>query len=473
MPWPAHRSRLFASLFAAFFCLCLAVALPASAADEALLRAVDGAQAALDHDLVVRSTTGSSDADVLVVELAPGETASSLRSATNDDANVLSVEPVEPAWVQAADLAAAGIVANEDLAGTRATKGRSGTPCLDAHLAEQPWSGWTEQYATTLLKIAEAQSVAGHCGEGVVVAIIDTGVDAEHPLLAGAVVEGYDFLLEVSSLSAEWSNLDNSFSAIVENSFSAIVENSFSAIVEGSSIALQMDSMAVFLAEEDTQTIEDLDLPPLFGHGTMVAGLVRMVAPGAQILPLRTFDGHGVGQSDDVVRAIYYAVDHGADVINMSFSMESYSTEIAEALRYARANGVVTVAAAGNQGQRTLIYPASNPGAVGVSASDALDAKAVFSNYGAQVADLASPGVAVVSSFPGAHYAAGWGTSFSTPLVSGTAALLLHGATDDASAHDAAVQDLLSGVTLVNGMQDEVLSNGRLDVLGAVNLSLE
>lgn len=470
MPWPAYRTRLVASFFVSLW---LALAICAAAADEALLRAVDGAQATLDHHLVVRSTASTPDGDVLVVELAEGETATSLQSATEGDANVLSVEPVEPAWVQATDLASAGILAEEELADARATKGRSGTPCLDAHLAEAPWTGWTEQYARTLVNIAEAQEAAGHCGEGVVVAIIDTGVDAEHPLLSGAVLEGYDFLLEVSSLSAEWSNLDNSFAAIVENSFAAIVENSFAAIVEGSSVSLQMDTMAVFLAEEDTATIEDLDLPPFFGHGTMVAGLVRLAAPGAKILPLRTFDGYGVGYSDDVVRAIYYAVDHGADVINMSFSMDFYSTEIAAALRYARKHGVVTVAAAGNQGQRTLIYPASHPGAVGVSASDALDAKAAFSNYGAQVADLASPGVAVISSYPGGHYAAGWGTSFSTPLVSGAAALLLQGATDDAAAHDAAVEDLLFGVTLVDGMQGEVMSNGRLDVLGSLSLSLD
>jgi thermitase len=117
------------------------------------------------------------------------------------------------------------------------------------------------------------------------------------------------------------------------------------------------------------------------------------------------------------MRAIYYAVAHGAKVMNMSFDYSTYSPEPARAIKYANSKGVVSVASAGNDGQRKVVYPGGLPGVVNVASTS--------TNYGAPPVWIAAPGEGVVTTYPWGTYAAGWGTSFSTPLTAGTAALML------------------------------------------------
>jgi len=125
------------------------------------------------------------------------------------------------------------------------------------------------------------------------------------------------------------------------------------------------------------------------------------------------------------VRAIYYAIQNGANIINMSFDFTANSTELASALEKANQSGLICAASAGNDGQQELVYPAALQSVVmGVASTNDLDMRSSFSNYGDAIVWVAAPGEGIVTTYPFSTYAAGWGTSFSTPFVSGGATLL-------------------------------------------------
>ena len=347
-----------------------------------------------------------------------------------------------------------------------------GTSCLTRSGVASQWNGYADQALVQQIRLADAHLLSPDCGS-VTVAVIDTGVDPEHPALVGALVPGYDFLLDQAGTASEWSVLDQSVEAILEESLRAIADQSVEAILEGGGELVMLEgSMGPVLDPEMISSLGGIDLPAYFGHGTLSAGLVALVAPSAQIMPLRVFDGTGQGHLFDIVRAIYYAVDHGADVINMSFSMESSSPELDRALRYARDHGVVCVAAAGNGGAQTQVYPAAHSKVLGIASVEDDDTLSPFSNHGAALVDLGAPGAGVISTFPGGGFAAGWGTSFSAPLVAGVAALvhnLVPG--DDGSA----AQQRMS---LVRQGADDLglggtIGHGRLDALGSILLAAQ
>ncbi len=341
------------------------------------------------------------------------------------------------------------------------------TPCWSG------WSGYADQAAANLIQVTGAH--AHGCG-GATVAVLDTGVDPDHPALAGALLSGYDFLTEQTGLPSEWDFLGGSLQPILDGSLQPILDGSLQPILDQSvdivvlgqgELAILDASIAPFVDPDVVAALQGLELPPFFGHGTMVAGLVRLAAPGAAIMPLRVFDGSGSAHLFDIIRAIYYAVDHGADVINMSFSMPGHSPELRRAVQYARSHGVVCVAAAGNGGESTQVYPAALAASVGVAATDLDDQLSPFSNYGSALVDLAAPGSGVVSTYPGGVFGAGWGTSFSTPLVAGTLALIHHLHGGDAAAFQGAVHDLSQGSVMLQDLAGDV-GSGRLDVLGTV-----
>jgi len=152
--------------------------------------------------------------------------------------------------------------------------------------------------------------------------------------------------------------------------------------------------------------------------------LVHLVAPQAQIMPLKAFRADGSAELIDVASAIYYAADHGANVINMSFGYRESSPVLAAAIEYAQKRGVICIASSGNQGLQMVEYPEAYGSVVGVGSTNYASQRSTFSNYGSAT-DVSAPGEGLVTLFPGGTYAAGWGTSFSTALVSGTAALML------------------------------------------------
>jgi len=168
-----------------------------------------------------------------------------------------------------------------------------------------------------------------------------------------------------------------------------------------------------------------------FGHGTMVMGVIHLVAPAAQLLPLKAFHSDGTANLSDVLRAIYYAVQNNANVINMSFDTQTASPELQRALDYANQLGVICAASAGNEGQGPpfLVYPAALQndvmGVASVGSTSTTDnTRSSFSNFGNSIVWLAAPGEEIVTTYPFSTYSAGWGTSFSAPFVSGGAGLL-------------------------------------------------
>lgn len=305
-----------------------------------------------------------------------------------------------------------------------------------AHFNATAWSGYLDQTAATLLRLDETHGLSHSEAQGTgVVAVIDTGVDPSHPLLQGALVNGYDFLKHEYGIPSEWDALDptDRQDAIDDLTFAA--DQSFGGIVEGSGVSWDGDtetgveiildqSFGGIVEQSFGGIVENSDLPSGFGHGTMIAGLVRLTAPGAQIMPIRAFDGDGTASVFDIVKGIYFATLAGADVINMSFSVDEHSEILAHAVNFAKLLGVVCVSSTGNEGTANLTYPAALGNVIGVASTDNQDQLSAFSNYGLGLATVAAPGEGVITLFPGGLYAAAWGTSFSAAFVSGTVALL-------------------------------------------------
>jgi thermitase len=160
------------------------------------------------------------------------------------------------------------------------------------------------------------------------------------------------------------------------------------------------------------------------GHGTFVAGLIALTAPDAKIMPLRAFGSDGRGTSFDVAKAIRFATNYGADVINMSFGLLEEDKIIKDALENAYRR-VYMVASAGNDNLNTIQFPADTVSFIlSVTSTTTNDIKAPFANYNSKM-NAAAPGVSLYSAYPGKRWAWWSGTSFSTALVTGQAALLL------------------------------------------------
>jgi thermitase len=253
-------------------------------------------------------------------------------------------------------------------------------------------------------------------GSGIRVAVIDNGYDPDHPLfMDGPVAAGYDFV-------------------------------------------------------DDDPDPSEMD-GNLRGHGTFVAGLTRLAAPDCELMVVRAFDGSGMSDIFTVARAIDFAVAQNADVINMSFGTVSDHRLLQWACQAARDAGITLVASVGNAGLSEPVYPATYEGVIAVSAVDSLEVIAPFSNYGAYV-DLCAPGVDVYSALPDPYLWGRWsGTSFSTPLVSATAALVKSVNTDgkcenlENHLRNTASTDLLWGAVNV---PDEYYGYGLLDAFTAV-----
>ncbi len=206
------------------------------------------------------------------------------------------------------------------------------------------------------------------------IAIIDTGVDSTHPDLSGLVLEGYNTI------------------------------------------------------DENNNTSDD------HGHGTHVAGIasaqtnnasgVASISYASTILPVKVLSSDGTGTYGDVSEGIIYAADKGARIVNLSLGGSSDSKTLKRAVDYALNRGSTLVAAAGNNGNDTPVYPAAYSGVLAVSASDQSDNLASFSSFGSNIF-AASPGVSITSSVPGGSYKEFSGTSMSAPHLAGLLALAL------------------------------------------------
>jgi subtilisin family serine protease len=281
-------------------------------------------------------------------------------------------------------------------------------------------SNYSTQTATSIIRLGDARTATKLTGSGTV-AIIDTGADLIHPALSGVLVTGYDFTRDTLGAS-ELADLDPAVAAQLQQSTTSILDAQ-NTLVLNSAVAILNQSTTSIL-DQSTTSILDSSLAE-FGHGTMTAGIVHLVAPTAKIMPLKAFRADGSSNLSDIIRAIYYAADHGANVVSMSFSMPQSSPGLQAAIQYALSKNVAMVASSGNDGSKTLVYPASYNGVQGIGSSTNTDLRSAFSNFGSGVVTFAAPGEGVITTYPGSNYAAGWGTSFSTPMFAGAAALVL------------------------------------------------
>ena len=285
---------------------------------------------------------------------------------------------------------------------------KSGPP---AAASSQGWTVLADQAAALLIGVDQAHA-RKDLGRGVVVALIDTAVDASHPVLKGAIVPGADFTTDQAG-GGSGIGLRQSTVTILNKSDA-----------KGDKGTLSQSTVTILNRQSSPPgKLSATDAGDLAGHGTMVAALIRAVAPDARILPLAAFDADGSTSVSAIVRALYYAADAGAKVVNMSFDLDSASPEVRRAVKYASDRGVICVGAAGNDGSDAPVYPAALGRVLGVAATTLDDALAPFSNYGASV-DLAAPGVDLLTAFPDERYATASGTSFSAALVSGAVAVL-------------------------------------------------
>src|SRR6478672_8495671 len=281
-------------------------------------------------------------------------------------------------------------------------------------------SNYTTQTATSIIRLGDARTATHLTGTGLV-AIIDTGADLNHPALSAVLVPGYDFTRDILGAS-ELSDLNPTVAAQLQQSTTSILDAQ-NTLVLNSAVAILNQSTTSIL-DQSTTSILDSSLAE-FGDGTMTTGIVHLVAPTANIMPLKAFRADGSSNLSDIIRAIYYAADHGANIISMSFSMGQPSPGLQAAVQYAHNKNVIMIASSGNDGIKTLVYPASYGGVQGIGSSTSSDLRSSFSNYGSGVVTFAAPGEGVITTYPGGNYAAGWGTSFSTPMFAGAAALVL------------------------------------------------
>ena len=220
------------------------------------------------------------------------------------------------------------------------------------------------------------------------------------------------------------------------------------------------------------------------GHGTHVTGIVLSIdqniyttplrAARVRIMPLKFLNGNGVGTTSNAIRAIYYAANNGARVMNNSWGGTSYSAALHEAVAYTYTKGAIFVAAAGNSSgnnDSTPMYPASYdvPNVISIAATTDYDYKASFSNYGKTTVHIGSPGVYILSTVPNDAFGTMSGTSMAAPFVTGTAAQMKVEAPDMLGYQMKSI--LMSQDIPVSQLANQVVTSGRLSSQNSVNYS--
>jgi len=310
------------------------------------------------------------------------------------------------------------------------------------------WNGYATQPAAQIVRVLQARTTFNVAGSGTV-AMIDTGVDTSHPALVPVLVPGYNFINNTPNADEK---------ADVNQSSAAVLDG-------GSPEPTYVNSSTIAVLNQSSAAVLDGGQYGAFGHGTMTAGIVHLVAPQAKIMPLKAFGADGSGYLSNIIEAAYYAVQHQAKVISMSFSFPSPSNEMTKAMNYANSRGIICVASAGNDGLDELVYPAALKNVMGVASTTDYDTRSSFSNYGPDVW-VAAPGEGIISTYPYGTYSAGWGTSFSAPFVSGTAALLV------SVSSNINQQSAAAAIANAKWISSD-MGNGRLDTYSAVQSMVE
>jgi thermitase len=239
-------------------------------------------------------------------------------------------------------------------------------------------SQYTSQYCVELMQVQAAHQFS--TGAGVRIAVLDTGLDVDHPLFAGRIAAGgWNFVEDTPDVADVGNGLDDNGNNLIDE---------------------------------------------LTGHGTMVSGLSLLVAPQARILPLKILNSDGVGTAFYMAQAIDAAVASGARIISISAGANIPSHVVQDAVNGALAADRIVIASVGNSDRESPpLYPAAYPGVLAIAGTDQDDIKASFSDYGLHVS-LSAPAVAMIGPMPANAYALADGTSFAAPLASGSAALI-------------------------------------------------
>ena len=255
------------------------------------------------------------------------------------------------------------------------------------------------------------------------IAVVDTGIDLDHPDLDGQIVSGYDFI-----------NDDN-------------------------------------VPDDDE------------GHGTLIAGIIAAETNNGEgiaginwdteLMPVKVLNEEGQGTHDTVALGLVYAAINGARVINLSFGGEQSSRTLEDAIDYAYNQGCILVAGTGNDGG-AIMYPARLPHCIAVGATDELDnlcdeqiwGNGLSSNYGSEI-DVVAPGNNIISTYPGGIFATASGTSMSTACVSGTAAMILSA---NLNLSNSGVREIIreSCDNLMDAGWDEYTGYGRINLQEAM-----
>lgn len=288
-------------------------------------------------------------------------------------------------------------------------------------------------------------------GGGVIVADLNSSVDGTHPALAGHLIGGYDF---VTNKPTNYAILNQSSAGFMDQSSAGFMDQSSAGFMDQSSAGF-MDTILLPLASGN----------PAYSHGTLCAGVLAAIAPDSLIMPLRVFDNQGQTDLFSIAKAIRYAAQHGAQVINMSFGTYTNSKAIKNSIDYANSLNVTLTASAGNNNTSSPQYPAAYSGVITTAATDIADRKGSFSNYGSAVL-MDGPGVNIILPYPGGIYSVVSGTSFSAPVVAATAALVRYLRTTSTTA---SITGTAVNIDAQNPRYAGQLGHGRVDVLRAVN----
>ena len=281
-------------------------------------------------------------------------------------------------------------------------------------------------------------------GSGVVVAVLDTGIQLNHPDLAGNI----------------WTNADEIAGNGRDDDSNGIVDD-----VHGAN-----------MFDHSANVGDD------HGHGTHVAGIVAArqgngeggsgLAPGAKIMPVKVLNANMSGTTDQLALGIRYAVDNGARILNVSLNSDNEAPTVKSAVAYAGQHGAIIVASAGNNGRNIDLipsFPAALPDAAILSVAAQSESGLLWnlSNTGSRSVDLAAPGQRIASTATGSGYQVRTGTSAAAPFVAASLALLSAARPD---APIASLRDALLDTTKRSNLLSALLgSGGRLDVGAAMH----